>query len=88
MNVMRAISSEGYGRIKFYRKVRENLINDRSFRAYFEGETDELPDFYINIIKKDLGPWFQWLPEGAIRHNPNAYLDKQSNTRVVEKTVA
>jgi hypothetical protein len=88
MNVMRAISSEGYGRIKFYRKVRENLIHDRSFRAYFEGETDELPDFYINIIKRDLGPWYEWLPEGAIRHNPNAYLDKQVDTRVVEKTVA
>jgi hypothetical protein len=88
MNVMRAISSEGYGRIKFYRKVRENLIHDKAFRDYFEGETDELPDFYINIIKRDLGPWYQWLPEGAIRHNPNAYLDKQADTRVVEKTVA
>jgi hypothetical protein len=88
MNVMRAISSEGYGRIKFYRKVRENLIHDRAFRNYFEGETDELPDFYINIIKRDLGPWYQWLPKGAIRHNPNAYLDKQADKRVVEKTVA
>jgi hypothetical protein len=88
MNVMRAISSEGYGRIKFYRQVRENLVHDRAFRSYFEGETDELPDFYTNIIKRDLGPWYQWLPEGAIHHNPNAYLDKQAGSRVVEKTVA
>jgi len=88
MNVMRAISSEGYGRMRFYRKVRENLVNDRSFRSYFEGETQELPEFYINIIKKDLGIWYQWLPEGAIHHNPNAYLHKQAGSRIVAESVA
>jgi len=88
MNVMRAISSEGYGRMRFYRKVRENLINDRAFRSYFEGETQELPEFYINIIKKDLGIWFEWLPQGAINHNPNAYLHKQAGSRAAIATVA
>jgi hypothetical protein len=77
MNFMRAISSEGYGRIRFFKKVRQNLIADRSFRQYFEGETHRLPDFYRNIIKKDLGVWWQWLPKGALEHNPNAYLQKK-----------
>ena len=77
MNFMRAISSEGYGRIRFFRKVREKLIHDREFRKYFEGETRRLPDFYRNIIKKDLGKWAPWLPQGAIEHNPNMYLQKK-----------
>ncbi|WP_240347917.1 B12-binding domain-containing radical SAM protein [Longitalea arenae] len=77
MNFMRAISSEGYGRLRFYRQVRKHLVEDRSFRSYFEGETNRLPAFYSNIIKKDLGVWYQWLPQGAIAHNPNAYLQKQ-----------
>ena len=77
MNFMRAISSEGYGRIRFFRKVREKLIHDREFRKYFEGETSRLPDFYRNIIKKDLGKWAPWLPQGAIEHNPNMYLQKK-----------
>lgn len=76
MNVMRAISSEGHGRLRFYRQVRKQLVENRSFRAYFEGETKTLPAFYRNIIRKDLGVWWQWLPEGALEHNPNAYLDK------------
>ncbi|WP_276500334.1 B12-binding domain-containing radical SAM protein [Terrimonas pollutisoli] len=76
MNFMRAISSEGYGRIRFYSRVRENLIHDRAFRKYFEGETKELPVFYKNIIKQDLGIWGQWLPENAMEHNPNIYLQK------------
>ncbi len=77
MNVMRAISSEGYGRIRFFKKVRQQLIEDRAFRSYFEGESTELPEFYTQKIKKDLGKWFELLPEGAMFHDPNAYLHKQ-----------
>ncbi len=77
MNFMRAISSEGFGRIRFFRKVREQLIRDRQFRQYFEGESKQLPVFYKNIIEKDLGKWLHWLPQGAIEHNPNMYLQKR-----------
>jgi len=76
MNFMRAISSEGHGRIKFYKQIRKNLVEDRNFRNYFEGETKQLPPFYTNIIKKGLGIWWEWLPKGAVEHDPNAYLNK------------
>jgi hypothetical protein len=77
MNIMRAISSEGWGRLKFYRQVRENLIQDCNFRKYFEGESQQLPDFYYNIIRKDLGIWWQWLPGSALSHNAYAYLQNK-----------
>jgi hypothetical protein len=77
MNFMRAISSEGYGRLRFYRSVRKNLIDDKGFRKYFEGESLKLPRFYLDIIRHSLGKWWDWLPHGAIEHNQNAYLDKQ-----------
>ncbi|PTX15020.1 radical SAM superfamily enzyme YgiQ (UPF0313 family) [Pontibacter mucosus] len=76
MNLMRAVSSEGYGRLRFYRQVRQNLVEDVAFRKYFEGETTVLPSFYKNIIQRDLGDWWQWLPEGALEHDQNAYLHK------------
>ncbi len=76
MNFLRAVSSEGWGRLKFYRQIRKNLIENPEFRKYFEGETKQLPIFYINIIKECLGKWWQWLPGGAIEHDPNAYLHK------------
>ena len=69
-------SSEGYGRLRFYRKVRENLKHDHNFRAYFEGETNVLPKFYTDIVQKDLGIWWQWLPPEAMQHDQNAYLNK------------
>ena len=80
MNFMRAISSEGYGRLNFYRNVRKMLVQDMSFRQYFEGESKQLPAFYKSIIEKDLGAWLPWLPKGAIEHNPNAYLHKTLKT--------
>jgi hypothetical protein len=85
MNVMRAISNEGFGRIHFYKMVRQKLKEDHAFRAYFEGETKQLPQFYLNIIKKDVGPWMQWLPQGALDHDENAYMHKtlhQSDPKV------
>ncbi len=77
LNFIRAISTEGSGRLNFYRKVRRNLAAERKFRDYFEGETTVLPQFYENIIKKDLGVLWEWLPEGALDHDPNAYLNAE-----------
>ena len=87
MNLMRAISSEGYGRLRFFRRVRENLINDQTFRQYFEGESQELPEFYTHIVKKDLGLWWQWLPQGAMQHDSNAYLNKTVNVKAAQPMV-
>jgi hypothetical protein len=74
MNVVRAVSSEGFGRIKYHTEVRRRLDSDRQFRRYFERETSQLPQFYVDLARKDLGPLWDWLPAGAMDHDPNAYL--------------
>jgi hypothetical protein len=77
MNVVRAISSEGFGRIKYHTEVRRRLEADPQVRRYFEGETTELPQFYLDRIREDLGPLWQWLPRGALYHDQNAYLKSE-----------
>lgn len=84
MNVMRGISAEGHGRIRFYKKLREQLVHDKQFRAYFEGDSQELPEFYTNLIQQDLGIWNEWLPEGALYHDANAYLKKSQKKQMVQ----
>jgi len=32
----------------------------------------------VNRLKRDLGPHWKFLPEGALRHDPNAYLNANS----------
>jgi hypothetical protein len=74
MNVVRAMSSEGWGRIRYHTTIRRLLDTDRSVKAYLEGETTALPAFYLDRIRHELGPMFEHLPPGALSHDPNAYL--------------
>lgn len=74
LNVVRAVSTEGFGRMKYYKEVRARLDTDRQFSPYFEQETDELPEFYTDLARRDLGQLWSWLPEGSMSHDPYAYL--------------
>ena len=74
MNFVRAVSSEGFGRVKYHTMIRRLLDTDPTMLPYLEGKTKVLPEFYLNRIRRELGPMYQHLPEGAIYHDPNAYL--------------
>ena len=74
MNVLRAVSSEGSGRLKFYGDIRSRLDHDRELIAYFEQESTTLPEVYHARIRRDLGDYYQWLPPGALEHDPYAAL--------------
>ncbi|HEX7343284.1 MAG TPA: radical SAM protein [bacterium] len=73
-NLLRGLSGEGLGRIRYYTEVRRRLDSDPQMRRYYEQETTELPPFYADQVRKDLGPLWRWLPPGALYHDPNAYL--------------
>jgi hypothetical protein len=74
MNVVRAVSTEGFGRARYFREIRNRLDTDPQFEPYFEQESGVLPQFYRDIVRQDLGPLMEWLPEDALYHDPNAYL--------------
>lgn len=88
LNVVRAVSSEGYGRINGYTHILELLGSDPGFRAFFEQRSTEVPRFYVDRIKKDLGPMWDWLPEGAMYHDPQAYLKSVEEHDKVDITSA
>jgi hypothetical protein len=83
MNVVRAMSSEGWGRIAYHRTIRSLLDSDRSVRGFMEGEESRLPEFYETRIRRDLGELHRHLPEGAVMHDPNAYLKSEGPTPVI-----
>ncbi len=82
MNFVRGVSSEGFGRIRYHSEIRRRLDDDRGLRAFFEGETHVIPDFYVERIRRELGPFWELLPEGALYHDANAYLAKQNGATV------
>jgi len=77
MNVVRAVSSEGFGRIRYHTELRQRLDTDQHLRRYFDQETTEIPEFYVERVRQDLGPLWQWLPEGALYHDHHAYLKSE-----------
>ncbi|MCP4343286.1 MAG: radical SAM protein [Desulfobulbaceae bacterium] len=68
---------EKFQHIQQYRHIRGLLDTDPEMRAFLEGDTTILPTILLNRLRNDLGPLWQWLPEGAIYHDQNAYLKKQ-----------
>jgi hypothetical protein len=74
MNVVRAMSSEGFGRMRYHQQVLGRLETDPQFAPFFNQETSVLPDFYVDRVREELGPFWEWLPAGALEHDPNAYL--------------
>jgi len=82
MNVVRAVSSEGFGRLAYHRRIRRLLDTDPAMRRFFAQETQEIPEFYRRRVEAELGPMWEWLPEGAVNHDPNAYAKSRAATSV------
>lgn len=70
----RGISSERNNRNAYHRKMRRWMEEPR-FRAFFEGETRELPHQMTDQIRTHLGPLWEWLPQDALKHDPNAFME-------------
>jgi len=88
INVLRSSSSEGFlgnGRYKYQRMIRQRLDNDSAMRMFFEGETTEIPSFYRERVKQDLGLFWEFLPQGALEYDPNLYFKKYIASRKVEQ---
>jgi hypothetical protein len=83
MNALRSMSSEGWGRIKYHRRIRRLLDTDREVKSFFEAGTDRLPAFYGAWIQRSLGDMHQFLPTTGIMHDPNAYLKSVENGTAV-----
>ncbi|MFV1981590.1 MAG: radical SAM protein, partial [Rhodothermia bacterium] len=88
LNLVRAVSSEGFGRIRYHTELRRLLDEDREVRDYWDGKTTDIPRFYVDWIKRDLGPFWDWLPEGALYHDPNAYLKSVQGNQTVDERIS
>jgi hypothetical protein len=77
LNFVRAVSTEGYGRLKYYKEIRARLDTDERFSPYFEQESDELPEFYSDLVRRDLGTLWGCLPAGGLNHDPCSYLKSE-----------
>lgn len=71
--LFRGLSSERRNRLAYHRRMR-GWMEDPAFRAFFEGETRRVPRQLTEQVRAHLGPLWEWLPQGAMEHDPDAYL--------------
>jgi hypothetical protein len=84
MNLIRAISSEGFGRIKYHRRIRAMLEQELPVRRFFEGESSKLPSFYHEAVRAKLGALWPLLPEGGLGYDHLAFLHKSQAQRLTQ----
>ena len=80
LNVVRAMSSEGQGRIRYDMTIRRLLGTDPAVRDFLEVGSRVLPPFFHNQVRRDLGFLWDWLPQGALTHDENAYRNEQRHS--------
>ncbi len=61
---------------KYYEALTRKLTPESPLLAFLEGKTREIPEFFTEKIRHDLGPLWEALPEGAMAHDPLAYLKR------------
>lgn len=79
LNVLRAVTSERGVRVGHHESVRAQFRHDAQVRGYFDGESTTLPRAYAERVRHDLGALWAHLPDGALFHDQNAYLQSQSS---------
>ena len=61
-----------------HHEIRQSLDTDPQCRRFFEQETTEVPQYYVDLVRRELGPvLWKWLPQGALSHDANAYLNSE-----------
>jgi hypothetical protein len=63
------------GRSGYDAELARLLHTDHQLRAFMNGETRDLPEFFRFHARKDLGAFWDALPEGALMHDPYAYMN-------------
>lgn len=81
------IRGAGTGRPKYQANMTEMLRSDPKVRAFFEGETREVPAFFIDRMRRELGPMWDVLPADVLDYDENAYLRDQTAAQQVQTTI-
>ena len=70
-SALRAATSK---KARYYYGLHDRLRSGGPLRAFLDGETETIPTFFTDTIRRDLGPFWSLLPQGALRHDHLAYL--------------
>jgi hypothetical protein len=83
MNFMRAVSSEGIWAVEILSPGKEKSYRGQKLQRLFEGMSFKASRFLYQHYQAIFRSMWEWLPAGALEHDPNAYLKKQFKKNLV-----
>jgi hypothetical protein len=80
ITLLLSLTIGGAGKIRTLSSILDNLKNEPDFQSFVKKETDAVPQFMIDIVRKDLGPLWEWLPNKSLSYKSDI-LSEPSNTK-------
>lgn len=74
LHLVRGVSAGGRGWLRSLVALRRQMDSDPEVRRFFEDDGAPLPGFFEQRIRRDMGRLSEWLPAGALTHDPNEWL--------------
>ena len=71
LTLFMSLSVGGSGKVSDVYTMLKNLRRKPGFQSFMNKETDQIPAFMIEQVKKDLGPMWEWLPDKTLSQKPN-----------------
>lgn len=70
ITLLLSLTIGGQGKIRYLSSLIKNLYKDPDFQSFVRKERIHVPRFMIEIVKRDLGPLWQWLPDKSLSYDP------------------
>ncbi len=77
-SALRAATSR---KVEYYNDLHRRLRAGGALQVFLDAETENIPAFFTDQIRRDLGPFWDVLPQGALRHDHLAYLASRPAVR-------
>jgi hypothetical protein len=70
ITLLLSLTIGGQGKIRYLSSLIDNLNKDPDFQSFVRKESIHVPGFMIEIVKRDLGTLWQWLPDKSLSYDP------------------
>ena len=78
LTLLLSLTIGGIGKARFLSNMMHMHNSDQDFQRFVRKETNQVPAILIDRIKKELGPWWQWLPDKSLWYDPNVLSKRES----------
>ncbi len=71
ITLLLSVTIGGSGKIRILSEMLNKLRREKDFQLFVKKQSNQIPSFIIEEVKRDLGPLWKWLPNKNLSYNHN-----------------